>query len=216
MSASEADDVQMTELARSCPPTRVVFDNIYDVVTVAIDDPDVHYVVGCMAWFSNKRVLQSMSRKRGCCIITMPDGISKYPSYTELYRNVRGINTYGAIRFISKQVSNGCLMHHKFILGMSVDQTPLWVINGSCNFSETSARNRENVVVHHEAHVANAFLAEFNSLLTASAPWNIPLAKRPSASSSGGNIDRPTTTHGLVIGPAQRPPRPIRHVTFFR
>lgn len=158
------------------PPreTRVVFDKIYDVVTAAIDDPAVHYVIGCMAWFSNKRVIKSLSRKEGCCIITMLDGVCKNPAYTALYSKLPVISPYGSLRVVSSQVANGYLMHHKFIIGLDAQKRPRWVINGSCNFSETSAKNRENIVVHYERHVASAFITEFDFLLSASIPWAPP------------------------------------------
>lgn len=168
------DDIEMQDvLFAGVRRNTVVFTNIYDTVTNLIDGVDVAYVIGCMAWFSNKRVLKSMSQKKGCCIITMPDGICKLKTYIPLYKTVNSIPPYGTIRIISNDVSNGYLMHHKFIIALDANMQPIWVINGSCNFSQNSEKNRENIVVHYEAHILNAFLDEFNYLLPLSVELNL-------------------------------------------
>jgi phosphatidylserine/phosphatidylglycerophosphate/cardiolipin synthase-like enzyme len=154
-------------------PTQVVFDNIYDVVIPLIKSPDVVYVVGCMAWFSHKEVIRTLSKKAGVCVITMPDGVSHSNTYRSIYRSLPNISQYGSIRIIDAKVSHGHLMHHKFMIALGPTFHPIWVINGSCNFTQQSEKNRENIVVHYEARILYEFIKEFNHLVSLSTPWKI-------------------------------------------
>jgi len=151
---------------------RVVFDNvslmfdgklILKSILKNINRKDTTFVVGCVAWLSNKRILSALSKKDGVCFVCTKDKLLKRKSNRAAFKLLKPcfpdstpIRTVGTGRGKLKS-----LLHHKFIIGCSEDATPLWVMNGSFNMTESAMTNIENMMLFNDAKVAKAFYDEF-------------------------------------------------------
>lgn len=103
-----------------CGNIRVFFDgnSIVNAICRMIRRPDIEYVMGACAWFTNKKIIQCMSNElKGCCIITTRDKIlnakttkKKYASLPIYQRSESEVNT--AIRFIG----NGARGYNKSLM----------------------------------------------------------------------------------------------------
>ena len=65
------------------------------------------------------------------------------------------------------------LMHHKFLIGLSAERTPVWVMNGSFNVTESAVTNLENIMVFDDPEIAMTFFEEFKRLHRVSQPLKI-------------------------------------------
>tara|TARA_B100001059_G_scaffold236035_1_gene284352 strand:- start:3875 stop:4408 length:534 start_codon:yes stop_codon:yes gene_type:complete len=124
---------------------------------------DTVFVVGCVAWLSNKRILSALSKKQGVCFVCTKDKLLKRKSNRAAFKLLKPcfpdstpIRTVGAGRGRLKS-----LLHHKFIIGCSEDAKPLWVMNGSFNMTESAMTNIENMMLFEDEEVAQAFYEEF-------------------------------------------------------
>ena len=158
------------------------------------------YIVACVYHVTNRLILNDLATREGVCILTMPlaqygagpsvntaeGGGSNVNvmspsgcgsgSVRPEWARVRPIGGSGPVRYIRYDPSNNthglvALMHHKFIIGLSRDRDPQWVITGSFNFTRPAAEvHDENVVYTDEPQVVARFFAEFNRLYDASVP----------------------------------------------
>ena len=53
---------------------------------------------------------------------------------------------------------------HKFLIGLSADRVPVWVMNGSFNVTESAVTNLENIMVFDDPEIAMTFFEEFKRL----------------------------------------------------
>ena len=82
---------------------RVVFSDIVDAVDAELREADV--VVGCVAWFTNTRLLRTLTKKDGVAFIVQkedflrPDGpIDGWKQHLQrLYEGLRGLDRYDSI-----------------------------------------------------------------------------------------------------------------------
>lgn len=122
-----------------------------------------HYVVGCIAWLTNKKILSALSSTRGVHIIvtkdlrTLRSAKSRYialPKY-----NGTSISVMGAGRGYKKS-----LMHHKFMVGLDANHNPQWVCTGSFNATESAKTNIENMILLVNKDIAHEYFKEFNRI----------------------------------------------------
>ena len=127
--------------------------------------PDVATVVGCVAWFSNKRILCALSKKPGGAQVVMCDLQNTKSRAWPAGLNVRIFRIGGGGRGRNRPI-----MHHKFLVGLDVNGSPRWVITGSFNMTAHAIRNRENIVPLYDPTALAAYLAEFQTIWDESNP----------------------------------------------
>ena len=127
-----------------------------------INKEETSYVVGCIAWLSNKDILKAMAKKKGVTIICTKDKLTKRGSNQKAYKNLAPAMPGGAIRVVGEGKGwHKSLMHHKFLVGLDKTGKALWVSNGSFNMTEHATTNLENLMIMEDPDVANTFLEEF-------------------------------------------------------
>jgi|TARA_B110000858_G_C17808819_1_gene479640 hypothetical protein len=155
----------------------VVFDGraIQNTIVRNIKREDTVYVVGCIAWLSNKRVLKTMSENtKGVSIICTKDKLTKRKTNQRAYAKLSGCFQGGVIRTMGAGRGRfKSLMHHKFLIGLSAERTPVWVMNGSFNVTESAVTNLENIMVFDDPEIAMTFFEEFKRLHRVSQPLKI-------------------------------------------
>ena len=159
-----------------CGRLKVHFDGTSIVAAIcrSIRHKDTHYVMGCAAWFTNRKIINTMATElKGCCMIVTKDKLLKAKTTKAKYKKLpiykdTAIRVIGCGRGYSKS-----LMHHKFMVGMSAQGDPLWVITGSFNFTESATKHLENCLVISDQEVAQVYLDEFVNLYKISKPLKI-------------------------------------------
>lgn len=157
-----------------CGNMTVHFDGIVAALCRNIRRDDTHYIMGCAAWFTNSKIISTLSSNvKGCCVIVTKDKIIKAKTTKNKYKSLP-IYKETAIRVI------GCgrgwqksLMHHKFLVGMGEEGDPLWVSTGSFNMSQGATNHLENCIIIKDPDVAQIYLDEFINLYKISAPLKI-------------------------------------------
>lgn len=106
----------------------VVFDGraIQNTIVRNIKREDTVYVVGCIAWLSS--VLKTMSENtKGVSIICTKDKLTKRKTNQRAYAKLSGCFQGGVIRTMGAGRGRfKSLMHHKFLIGLSAERTPVW------------------------------------------------------------------------------------------
>ena len=159
------------------------------------------FIVGCMYHITNRLLINDLSTRDGVCLLTMhpssaphghfsPANIQTQPqgnstptpssvhSIPEWLR-VKGVHNKTPLRYVyyrDRSLAGQCpLMHHKFVIGLSVMMTPEWVISGSFNFTRLAAEiHDENVLYTNAPDVVHRFFVEFNRLYDISRPSEEP------------------------------------------
>jgi len=142
----------------------ILFDGkgIESAICREIRRKDTHFVVGCIAWLSNKKILKEMASKRGVCIICTRDKLTRASSNQIAYSKLKQAFPGGAIRIVGDGRGwHKSTMHHKFLIGLDSAGKPLWVTNGSFNMTTHALSNLENLMVHDDPGVAEKFYEEF-------------------------------------------------------
>ena len=142
----------------------VIFDGagIKRAIIRYVNKEETAYVVGCIAWLSNKDILTAMAKKKGVTIICTKDKMTKRGSNQKAYKNLNPAMAGGAIRVVGEGRGwHKSLMHHKFLIGLDKEGKALWVSNGSFNMTEHATTNLENLMIMEDPDVANTFLDEF-------------------------------------------------------
>lgn len=139
---------------------------IQNAVVRHIKREDTAYIVGCVAWLSNKRILKSMAEHlKGVTIITTTDKLTKRRQNQQAYAKLSGCFQGGVIRTVGEGRGRfKSLMHHKFLIGLSPAREPLWVMNGSFNVTESAVTNIENVMIFDDKEISTTFFEEFKRL----------------------------------------------------
>jgi len=133
--------------ASAVPRVDVLFHDIEERL-VELLEQEQEPVLVCAAWARAQRVLRSMPQNSR--LICTND--TKLPDYAGLHARKVG-RARGARR---------PLMHNKFVVAPG-----RWVATGSYNLTAHSRLNCENVVVLHDARLAQMYANEFEAI------WNV-------------------------------------------
>ena len=107
-------------------------------------------VYACVAWVTHPKILDAMEETKTELIMTRH----------KCNRWKRQIK----VKFLGKgRGRKKSLMHHKFLVGFRKGE-PAFVINGSANFTKSSVRHEENIMVIEDSDVAKAFYKQFLEL----------------------------------------------------
>lgn len=146
----------------------ILFDGrgIQNAIVRNIKRDDTFYIVGCVAWLSNKRVLKTMSEHlKGVSIICTKDRLTTRRKNQVAYSKLSPCFQGGVIRTMGEGRGRfKSLMHHKFLIGLSQQRTPIWIMNGSFNVTESAVTNIENVMIFDDPEIASTFFDEFKRL----------------------------------------------------
>jgi len=149
---------------RGSKKIHVIFDGsrIKAAVIRMVNKPETCFVVGCIAWLSNKDILKAMAQKKGCCIVCTKDRLTKGIRNQTAYAAIKPAYPGGTIRVVGEG-RGWCksLMHHKFLCGLNATGTPIWVTNGSFNMTENATTNLENLMVMEDPDIARCYFDEF-------------------------------------------------------
>ena len=155
----------------------IIFDGrgIQNAIVRNIKREDTTYVVGCVAWLSNKRILKCMAEKlNGVTLITTTDRLTKRRKNQQAYAKLRGCFAGGVIRTVGEGKGRfKSLMHHKFLCGLNAAREPIWVMNGSFNVTESAVTNIENVMIFDDPEISTSFFDEFKRIHKISKPLKI-------------------------------------------
>jgi phosphatidylserine/phosphatidylglycerophosphate/cardiolipin synthase-like enzyme len=173
----------VTSKKRKCPKEykrgqlrlSILFDGqeIENAIINHVKRQDTIYVIGCVAWMSNKKILKYMADYlSGVSIVTTNDQLVKRRSNQIAYRQLPACYN-DAIRTIGVRKGRfKSLMHHKFLCGLDHNRNAIWVMNGSFNLTESAVTNLENVMFLQDSVIANSFLEEFLRIYHRAQPWN--------------------------------------------
>jgi phosphatidylserine/phosphatidylglycerophosphate/cardiolipin synthase-like enzyme len=151
-SASASASVEGTR-----PPRRsknVCFHHIEEFIAKKLKKVDS--VKGVICWLSSPTLLNMLHNVGDVKIAVTNDTFSK--RVREAYRTLPGIRTIGQKR---GRYRHFC--HHKFLIGYK-NEKPIFVLNGSYNWSSHSSGNLENVCCLTTKSLINAFEQEFESV----------------------------------------------------
>ena len=155
----------------------ILFDGrgIQNAIVRNIKREDTSYMVGCVAWLSNKRILKTMAEHlKGVSIICTKDRLTTRRKNQIAYSKLAGCFQGGVIRTMGEGRGRfKSLMHHKFLIGLDIDRNPIWVMNGSFNVTESAVTNIENVMIFDDPEIANTFFEEFKRLHKMARPLKI-------------------------------------------
>ena len=148
---------------------------IQNAIVKNIKREDTAYIVGCVAWLSNKRILKAMAEHlKGVTIITTTDKLTKRRKNQQAYAKLSGCFQGGVIRTVGEGRGRfKSLMHHKFLIGLSEGREPIWVMNGSFNVTESAVTNIENCMIFDDPEIATTFFEEFKRIHRISKPLKI-------------------------------------------
>ncbi len=127
----------LKDFSVSCTGTSVYFRNLEERLTLRIEP--AHVVVGCVAWMTNPRILEALSRKAGVSIVVQkedflrPDTVQYRRSLRELYDSLPSLErwpfellgsmatstdpTLEAVRCVGVRSRPASpKMHHKFVV----------------------------------------------------------------------------------------------------
>ena len=148
---------------------------IQNAIVRSIKREDVAYVVGCVAWLSNKRILKCMAEHlKGVTIITTTDKLTKRRKNQQAYAKLSGCFQGGVIRTVGEGRGRfKSLMHHKFLIFLNTAREPIGCMNGSFNVTESAVTNLENVMIFDDPEIATTFFEEFKRIHKISKPLKI-------------------------------------------
>jgi len=167
---------QQNVFTRGRKKIHILFDGngIKRAVIRMINKEETQFVVGCIAWLSNKDILKAMATKRGCCIICTKDRLTKGIRNQKAYAAIKPAYPGGTIRIVGEGRGwHKSLMHHKFLVGLNGEGKPIWVTNGSFNMTESATTNLENLMIMEDADVAECYFKEFKRVHALSTPLKI-------------------------------------------
>lgn len=155
----------------------ILFDGrgIQNALVRNIKREDTAYVIGCVAWLSNKRILKTMAEHlKGVTLITTTDRLTKRRKNQQAYAKLRGCFAGGVIRTVGEGKGRfKSLMHHKFLAGLNAAREPIWCANGSFNITESAVSNLENIMLFDDPEIASTFFEEFKRVHKISKPLRI-------------------------------------------
>ncbi len=173
-----SDETRKTQnvFTRGRKKIHILFDGvgIQRAIIRMINKQETCFVVGCIAWLSNKQILSAMAKKRGGCIVCTKDRLTKGARNQAAYKAIRPAYPGGVIRVVGEGKGwHKSLMHHKFLVGLNAEGKPIWVTNGSFNFTTSATSNLENLMVMEDEDVAECYFQEFKRVHALSSPLKI-------------------------------------------
>lgn len=150
--------------------------SIVNAICRQIKKESTHYIIGCAAWLSNVRILDTLaSNVKGVCLIVTRDKITRAKTNQMKYKKLKKLpDAKSPIQVIGCGSGyNKSLLHHKFLVGLDESKKPIWVANGSFNFTKSAVNHLENCMIIQNEDVANLFKAEFMRLFPISRPLKI-------------------------------------------
>ena len=140
--------------------------DIQNRIVSLIKDEKTVYIVGCAAWLTNTSILHALLHKP-CTIVCNPP---PYQSIAALYN--RCVPYYKGLSSIILLDQGTCqrhnmqaLLHHKFLLGLDSRHIPIWLVNGSFNFTNHALCNIENMTVSTDSADMQLFFVEYQRVL---------------------------------------------------
>lgn len=161
---------------RGSKKIHILFDGvgIQRAIIRMINKKETCFVVGCIAWLSNKQILEAMAKKKGGCIVCTKDRLTKGARNQAAYKAIRPAYPGGVIRVVGEGKGwHKSLMHHKFLVGLDNAGKPIWVTNGSFNFTTSATSNLENLMVMEDEDVAECYFQEFKRVHALSSPLKL-------------------------------------------
>lgn len=148
---------------------------IQNAIVRHIKREDTVYIVGCVAWLSNKLILKCMAEDlKGVTIITTQDKLTKRRKNQQAYAKLSGCFAGGVIRTVGTGRGKfKSLMHHKFLIALNEAREPIWCANGSFNVTESAVTNLENIMFFDDPEIATTFFDEFKRIHKISKPLKI-------------------------------------------
>ena len=173
-----ADESRKTQnvFTRGRKKIHILFDGvgIQRAIIRMINKQETAFVVGCIAWLSNKQILAAMAKKKGGCIICTKDRLTKGIRNQRAYKAIKPAYPGGVIRVVGEGKGwHKSLMHHKFLVGLNSQGNPIWVTNGSFNFTTSATSNLENLMVMEDEDVADCYFQEFRRVHALSSPLKL-------------------------------------------
>ena len=158
-------DKEQTQRAKSQTVGKISvrFDNIIPFIVSTIQRTDTAHIRGCVAWFSHAHILNALAKKESCQMVVTNDTFSK--KTLTLYKKCKGFKTIGR-----KKGRRRPYMHHKFIIGLDSKKRPLWMLNGSFNYSYHATNCIENVFCTEEKKLIQMYLKEFTRVYKLARP----------------------------------------------
>lgn len=150
--------------------------SIVNAICRQIKKESTHYIIGCCAWITNDKILNTMAGNvEGTCLIVTKDKITRAKTNQLKYKRLKKLpDAKSPIQVIGVGSGyNKSLLHHKFLVGLDEHKKPLWVANGSFNFTKSAVNHLENCMIIENEDVAKLFKAEFMRLFPISRPLKI-------------------------------------------
>ncbi len=150
--------------------------SIVNAICRQIKKDITHYIIGCAAWLTNTKILDTLAGNvEGVCIICTKDKITRAKTNQSKYKRLKKLpDAKSPIQVIGVGSGyNKSLLHHKFLVGLDEHKKPLWVANGSFNFTKSAVNHLENCMIIENEDVAKLFKAEFMRLFPISRPLKI-------------------------------------------
>ena len=150
--------------------------SIVNAICRQIKKESTHYIIGCAAWLTNTKILDTMAANaEGVCLIVTRDKITRAKTNQMKYKKLKKLNdAKSPIQVIGVGSGyNKSLLHHKFLVGLDESKKPLWVANGSFNFTKSAVNHLENCMIIENEEVAKLFKAEFMRLFPISRPLRL-------------------------------------------
>lgn len=117
-------------------------------------------VEGCLAWLTDPCLLQALASVHADIVVTS-DKLHTKKRFARL----------ASVRRVGRQRGRRRpLLHHKFMVGISKNGQPLWVLTGSMNWSLHAQHNLEHVLMIEDPNVAKSFREEFKRIRAISRP----------------------------------------------
>lgn len=141
----------------------VLFDPKKIIRELCIHIRNTPYVVGCIAWFTNAKVLKVLERTRGCAFVVTKHKMAHI--FKSTYDELPKFDRYMPVRVVGngRGVTKN-LMHHKFVVGLDTRKRPVWVATGSFNITKNAETNLENMMILNDTRIAHQFYEEFKRI----------------------------------------------------
>ena len=127
-------------------------------------------IAGCVAWLTNPRIIDALSRLQSTRIVVTADTVHNRAS--------AGLRRIGARQVGRARGRFRALMHHKFLVRLT-DGQPTHVLMGSYNFTRHSNSNiGESIVVLRCARTARRFADEVERAMRGARPIRAHATRR--------------------------------------
>ena len=138
----------------------VYFADIEGVITKLIRQSTA--IMGCMSWFTNRRLLGELYYMEWLRVIVNDDSINQehYNSYRHVVKHINQYNKPADVKqdalWLMCNNTDDTLMHNKFMIMMK-NRKPFAVVTGSYNWTYRANDNLENIVVLYDEQSINKY-----------------------------------------------------------